>query len=65
MIEPAESFANLTEAVILIPASLFTLKKLYEGSKSYFAYLLTAFTFADALSRLATFIYNLFPNETL
>ncbi len=62
MILPAYSFVFLTEAVILFPASLFTLKKLYQGSKSKFAYLLTAFTFANALSRLATFIYNLFPN---
>ncbi len=62
---PVISVVCLTEAVILFPASLFTFKKLYQGSKSNFAYLLTAFTFANALSRLATFIYNLFPNETL
>jgi hypothetical protein len=58
MLYPAISFACLAEAVILFPASSFTFKKLYEGSKSDFAYLLTAFTFADAFGRLATFIYN-------
>jgi hypothetical protein len=56
------SFASLAEAVILFPASLFTFRNLYQGSKSTFAYILTAFTFADALSRLATFIYYFFPN---
>ncbi len=62
MLYPATSFANLTEAVILFTASTFTLKKLYQGSKSNFAYLLTVFTFADAFNRLATFIIFKFPN---
>ncbi len=62
MLYPAVSCANLTEAVILIVASLFTFKKLYQGSKSKFAYLLTAFAFADAFNRLAIFVALVFPN---
>ncbi len=58
MIYPAYSFACLAEAVVLFPASSFTFKKLYQSSKSNFAYLLTAFTFAVAFSKLAVFIYN-------
>jgi hypothetical protein len=58
MLHPIYTFACLTEALILFPASTLTLKKLYKGSKSNFAYLLTTFTFADVLCRLATVIYN-------
>ncbi len=64
MLYPAESFANLVEALILLPAAAFTFTKLYEGSKSKFAYLLTAFTLAFGLCRLAWFIINLIPNKT-
>ncbi len=65
MLSPAYSFACLAEAFILFLASSLTFIKLYQGSKSNFAYLLTAFVFANALSRLATFIYNFLPNEIL
>ncbi len=64
MLYPVTSFACLAQAFILFPASLFTFKKLYQGSKSNFAYLLTIFTFAVALSRLVKFILYTFPNET-
>jgi hypothetical protein len=63
MIYPAYSFAFLAEAVILFPASSLTFIKLYQGSKSNFAYLLMAFAFANAFSSIAAFIYNQFPNE--
>ncbi len=49
MYNPAYSIACLTEAVILLIGSLFTFKKLYQGSKSKFAFLLTAFVFTDAI----------------
>ncbi len=65
MLYPAISFADLAEAVILFSASALTFIKLYQGSKSNFAYLLMAFAFANAFCRLAVFIYNQFPNETV
>ena len=65
MILPAYSFACLAETVILLPASTFTISKLYLGSKSHFAYLIIAFTLADGLSRFAKFIINKFPIETV
>jgi hypothetical protein len=65
MLYPALSFANLAEAVILFPASSLTFIKLYQGSKSKFAYLLMAFAIANAFCRLAAFICNRFPNETV
>ncbi len=58
MLYPALSWACIAEAVILFPASIVTFKKLYNGSKSNFAYVLTAFVFADAFCRLSVFIYN-------
>jgi hypothetical protein len=63
MFKLAYSFACLAEAVILFPASLFTFKKLYQGSKSDFAYLLTAFTIANAFCRLSVFIESIFTKE--
>jgi hypothetical protein len=63
MLNPAISFASLSEAVLLLPASSLTFIKLYEGSKSKFAYLLMAFAISNAFCRLAAFIYNQFPNE--
>jgi hypothetical protein len=65
MLYPVISFACLAEAVILFPASALTFIKLYQGSKSNFAYLLMAFVIANAFCRLAAFIYNQFPNETV
>jgi hypothetical protein len=65
MLYPAYSFACLAEAVILFPASALILIKLYQGSKSKFAYLLMAFVFAYAFCRLVMFIYNQFPYETV
>ncbi len=56
MLYPVASFACLAEAVILFTVSTLTLKKLYQGSKSNFAYILIAFAFAAALNRLITFI---------
>ncbi len=60
MLAPALSYSCLAEAVILFPVSTFTLKKIYDGSKSNFGYLLVAFTFADAINRLTTFLINLY-----
>ena len=65
MIYPAYSFASLAEAVILLSASIFTFNRLYQGSKSKFAYLLVAFTFAYVINKIAHFISNLYPNETV
>jgi hypothetical protein len=65
MLNPVYSFTCLAEAVILFSASLHTLKKLYQGSKSKFAYLLTAFAFAYAFCSLAEFIMYIFPDETV
>ncbi len=65
MLYPAFSFACLAEAVILFTASSLTFIKLYQGSKSSFAYLLIAFAFAFGFCRLTKFIYNQFPNETV
>ena len=56
MYKPAYSYANLAEAAIIIPASTITLVKLYQSSKSHFAYLLIAFTLANGLSKLGVFI---------
>jgi hypothetical protein len=63
MILPAVSYLCLAEALILFPVSTLTIKKIYNGSKSYFGYLLIAFTFADAINRVATFLINCFPNK--
>ncbi len=63
MLAPAFSFANLVEALILIPASTFTLNKLYQGSKSNFAYLIITFTLANGICRLAYFFLYLYPNQ--
>ena len=63
MLYPVYSFACLAEAIILFPVSSVTFKKLYQGSKSKFAYLLMAFKFANAFCKLITFINNKFPNE--
>ena len=60
MLAPALSYSCLAEAVILFPVSTLTLKKIYDGSKSNFGYLLVAFTFADAINRLTTFLINLY-----
>ena len=65
MLFPVLSFADLAEAVILFTASTLTLKKLYQGSKSNFAYLLVAFTLANAICRFGIFMFNKFPNETV
>jgi hypothetical protein len=65
MLYPIYSFACLAEAIILFSASSHTLKKLYQGSKSKFAYILTAFVFAYALSSLAVFIMYTFPDKTV
>ncbi len=63
MDHPAYCFASLAEALILFPAATFTFIKLYQSSKSNFAYILIAFTLAYGLSRFATFIYYNFPDE--
>ena len=65
MYKPYLAFANLAEAVILLPAASMTLKKLYQGSKSSFAYLLIAITYACVVNSLTYFILYLFPNETV
>ena len=65
MLYPVYSFACLAEAIILCPVSSVTFRKLYQGSKSHFAYLLIAFTLAFGLNRLVTFLINQFPNQTL
>ncbi len=57
------SYACLVAATILFPASTFTFKKIWRGSKSHFAYLLVAFTFAAALNNLTWFFMDMFPNE--
>ncbi len=63
MIFLANSFACLVEVVILLPVSALTIKKLYQGSKSNFAYILLAFTYADVINRLAYLIIYIFPDE--
>jgi hypothetical protein len=56
MIKLAYSYACLGVAIIVFPAAIITLKKLYEGSKSHFAYILISFTFAYAVNKFAVFI---------
>ncbi len=65
MFGPALSFACLAESVVLFPTTSLTLKKLYQGSKSLFAYLLIAFTLGYGFSKLVYFINNLFPKGTV
>ncbi len=65
MLNLAISYASLAEAAILFVASSFTLKKLYQGSKSNFAYLLTAFAFSYGICRLELFFVYIFPNKTV
>ncbi len=65
MFEAVYSFACLIEGAILFPATSLTLKRLYQGSKSNFAYLLTVIAFADAIGQFAAFILYKFPNETI
>jgi hypothetical protein len=65
MFQPTLALASLAEALILLPASTLTMWKIYKGSKSNFAYLLVAFTLADVICRLTTFIYSQYPNESV
>jgi hypothetical protein len=59
MIVPAASYTYLASAIILLPLSIISLLKIYKGSKSHFAYILLAFTFADALIDFANYLTDL------
>ncbi len=65
MFASAIAFSDLAEAVILLPVAIFTLRKLYQSSKSNFAYLLVAFTFGYVLNMLAYFLTYLYLNENV
>lgn len=60
MLAAAYAYSCLAAFLILLPVSVATFKHLYEGSKSFFGYLLVTFTFVDALNRLGYFFVYCF-----
>ncbi len=61
MIEPDLSYTYLVVGVVLLPASSYCIYKIYQGSKSGFAYILMAFTMLDGAQYVANFFIYTFP----
>ena len=65
MIHPALAYSCLTAFAIMLPASIATYARMYQGSKSHFGYILMMFTFIDSLAYLSLFFINLYPSEII
>jgi hypothetical protein len=61
MIDPGLSYTFLVVGVILLPVGSYCVYKIYQGSKSGFAYTLMAFTLLDGAQFVAKFFIYTFP----
>ena len=52
---------SLAYGIVILIACLLTVFKIYRGSKSQFACVLMAFTFADAINNLVNYFMDAFP----
>ena len=62
---PAYTYTNIAAGVILMIAAPYVLKKVWEGSKSTFAYALMAFTFLDGAQFFAFFFIQTFRHSII
>ncbi len=61
MIHSALAYSCLTAFAFMLPASIATFARMYQGSKSHFGYVLMMFTFIDSLAYLGMFFINVYP----